>query len=510
MKWYFNLNRKIQIAIPLICFALSIIFFIVGGTAFLFIGAVFLVIGVPFIFLFERAEKQRKAAQSAARQKNGDPEIKETDSKEHIIALARKRANKIIQIGDDNAIRNRLNELKTLIMPEAERDKLHAPDDTPIIQRQLVLLYETEALMQYLINKKSSSNHESPTTEIECNHANVVSNTTHLFPKPTVETFGYAITGTDEKNGRVSRQTIARRIFWKDAEFAFPRPTIVTLSKTENGYDIFANEQMLGSVTANDAVAHITERYSRILLTEIEVDHDKSDRDSPYIPSLSITYYPQNIRDLIPGYAYCPRGQRIRRNKSIQLLDEYVVIDIETTGIGIFSNDIIEVAAVHIRDGKIINKFSELVYSNRLTTEASAVNHITQDMLKNARKSWDVLNDFSAFIGDFPLLGHNIDFDLSFICAIHPIGNAFEDTCILADEYLSGGFGPLQLKDRKLPTLCNAFGVEIKDAHRALGDAIATHLCYERFKEYYTAVQTAKNQGTDVNMIAFSWNRSTP
>lgn len=397
MKWYFKLNRKIQIAIPLICISLSIIFFIVGGTTCLIIGAIFLVIGIPFIFMLDNAEKKRKEEK-----------------------------------------------------------------------------------------KQSSSNSTLPTHTIPLPNA-----------RPPVETYGYTLIGTDAKNGRTSRQTIARRIFWKDSEFAFPRPTIVTLSKTENGYDVFANEQMLGSVVADDAVAHITERYSRILLTEIEVDHDKSDRDSPYIPSLSITYYPQNIRDLIPGYVYCPRGQRIRCNKSIQLLDEYVVIDIETTGIGIFSNDIIEVAAAHVRDGKIVNTFSELVYSNRLTAEASAVNHITQDMLNNARKSWDVLNDFSAFIGNLPLLGHNIDFDLSFICAIHPIGNAFEDTCILADEYLSGGFGPLHLQNRKLPTLCNAFGVTVPNAHRALDDAIATHLCYERFKEYYTAVQADRKNGTN-------------
>ena len=397
MKWYFKLNRKIQIAIPFICMIIGFVCLFTGEITFISVGVIFLIISIPFVFLLDRAEKKRK------------------EEKE-----------------------------------------------------------------------QTSSNSNLPKHTIPLPNA-----------RPPVETYGYTLTGTDGKNGRASRQTIARRIFWKDSEFAFPRPTIVTLSKTENGYDVFANEQMLGSVVADDAVAHITERYSRILLTEIEVDHDKSDRDSPYIPSLSITYYPQNIRDLIPGYVYCPRGQRIRRNKSIQLLDEYVVIDIETTGIGIFSNDIIEVAAVHIRDGKIVNKFSELVYSNRLTAEASAVNHITQDMLNNARKSWDVLNDFSAFIGNLPLLGHNIDFDLSFICAIHPIGNAFEDTCILADEYLSGGFGPLQLKNRKLPTLCNAFGITVSNAHRALDDAIATHLCYERFKEYYAAVQADRKNGTN-------------
>ena len=397
MKWYFKLNRKIQIAIPFICMIIGFVCLFTGEITFISVGVIFLIISIPFVFLLDRAEKKRK------------------EEKE-----------------------------------------------------------------------QTSSNSNLPKHTIPLPNA-----------RPPVETYGYTLIGTDGKNGRASRQTIARRIFWKDSEFAFPRPTIVTLSKTENGYDVFANEQMLGSVVADDAVAHITERYSRILLTEIEVDHDKSDRDSPYIPSLSITYYPQNIRDLIPGYVYCPRGQRIRRNKSIQLLDEYVVIDIETTGIGIFSNDIIEVAAAHVRDGKIVNTFSELVSSNRLTAEASAVNHITQDMLNNARKSWDVLNDFSAFIGDLPLLGHNIDFDLSFICAIHPIGNAFEDTCILADEYLSGGFGPLHLQNRKLPTLCNAFGVTVPNAHRALDDAIATHLCYERFKEYYTAVQADRKNGTN-------------
>ena len=397
MKWYFKLNRKIQIAIPFICMIIGFVCLFTGEITFISVGAIFFIISVPFIFLLDRAEKKRKEEKEQASSNSNLPKY-------------------------------------TIPLPNA---------------------------------------------------------------RPPVETYGYTLIGTDGKNGRASRQTIARRIFWKDSEFAFPRPTIVTLSKTENGYDVFANEQMLGSVVADDAVAHITERYSRILLTEIEVDHDKSDRDSPYIPSLSITYYPQNIRDLIPGYVYCPRGQRIRRNKSIQLLDEYVVIDIETTGIGIFSSDIIEVAAAHVRDGKIVSTFSELVYSDRLTAEASAVNHITQDMIKNARKSWDVLNDFSAFIDDLPLLGHNIDFDLSFICSIHPVGNVFEDTCILADEYLSGGFGPLHLQNRKLPTLCDAFGVTVPNAHRALDDAIATHLCYERFKEYYTAVQADRKNGTN-------------
>lgn len=165
MKWYFKLNRKIQIAIPFICMIIGFVCLFMGEITFISVGVIFLIISIPFIFLLDRAEKQRKAEQSAQRQKNSDPEIKESDSTDFILALAHKRADKVIQTGDDNAVRSRLDELDTLIMPEEEREKLHAPADTPIIQRQLVLLYETQALMQYLTNKKSSSAHESQSKE---------------------------------------------------------------------------------------------------------------------------------------------------------------------------------------------------------------------------------------------------------------------------------------------------------------------------------------------------------
>lgn len=329
----------------------------------------------------------------------------------------------------------------------------------------------------------------------------------HPAPKPHLETFGYTLTGIDLKNGRVYRQSIARRIYWKDNEFSFPRPTIVSLVKNDDSYDVFANGQMIGSVVDYYSIYHISERWSRIFFTEIEVDHDKESRDSSYIPSLNISYYPQNIRDLIPGYEYRQRGQRFSGDKTAPFLNEYVAIDIETTGIDVFTNDIVEIAAVHVREGSVVDTFSELIFSDRLTVEATAINHITQEMIKKARKSWEVLNDFAAFVGDLPVLGHNIDFDLTFICAIHPIGNIFEDTCILSDEYLMGNFGPIRLKDRKLPTLCSAFKIESNNSHRALDDAKATSLCYERFKEYYNIVSAAIKEGVDseLTMDSFPW-----
>lgn len=168
MKWFYKLNKQAQIITCLITTAVSIlwitIFAVMEQLVLTLIGIAFFAVAIFFIYCYSHAEKERLAEQAAARQKNGDPEIKESDSKEYIIALARERANKIIQTGDDNAIRSRLNELKTLIMPEAEREKLCAPDDIPIIQRQIVLLYETEALMQYLIDNNGSSDHGTSST----------------------------------------------------------------------------------------------------------------------------------------------------------------------------------------------------------------------------------------------------------------------------------------------------------------------------------------------------------
>ena len=86
------------------------------------------------------------------------PVINEHDSTESIIKLARKRASEIIQKGD-KAVQARIRELEVLIMPEAEREKLNNPSDIPVLQRQVALIYEKEALLQYLQIQISNGSH---------------------------------------------------------------------------------------------------------------------------------------------------------------------------------------------------------------------------------------------------------------------------------------------------------------------------------------------------------------
>lgn len=303
-----------------------------------------------------------------------------------------------------------------------------------------------------------------------------------------IESFQYDLLGTDGKNGRSYRKTIARRIYWKDGEFHFPYPTIVTLQETQNSYDVLVNNQKIGEIRPED-FSFIKNNYKRIYNLSIDVSHDKDSQDSEYIPFLIIKYYTADKYRTLSDYTYSPRGQRVSKIFSPVFLNEYIVIDIETTGLDPLYNDILEVAALHVKDGEIIDTFSELCFSDKISAESFSVNHISKDMVQSCRKCPEVLKDFSTFIGDLPLIGHNIDYDLSFICSIHPVTNQFDDTCILADEFLMGKRGgSIRIENRKLPTVCKALGVQQDTTHRALGDSTSTYLCYEKMKQYIESI----------------------
>lgn len=295
--------------------------------------------------------------------------------------------------------------------------------------------------------------------------------------KAPIEAFKY-----DLLIGQGSRKTLPRRIFWKDGCFRFPYPTIVTLKESKQTYDVLVNGLKIGAILPED-VSSIKEIYNRIYQLSIEVDHEDYSQD--YLPWLYVECYTDEKYKSIPNYCYRPRGQRVSQMLSPTFLDEYIVIDTETTGLDSRYNDILEVAAIHIKDGEIIDTFSELCYSDKISDKTASINHITIDMVQSARKVWEVVDDFTQFIGDLPIIGHNVDFDISFISSINPISNKFDDTCILADEFMMGRQNSsIQLENRKLGTVCSALDVQYKDSHRALDDCTATYQCYEKLKVY--------------------------
>ena len=95
----------------------------------------------------------------------------------------------------------------------------------------------------------------------------------------------------------------------------------------------------------------------------------------------------------------------------------YVVFDLETTGLYPNSGDtIIEIGAVKIKDGIIIDRYDELIYPEKeLSDEISKITGITNEMLKGKRKELESLIDFRKWVGDLPMVAHNAKFDISFI-----------------------------------------------------------------------------------------------
>lgn len=170
------------------------------------------------------------------------------------------------------------------------------------------------------------------------------------------------------------------------------------------------------------------------------------------------------------------KGKRLAK-----YVPDYVVFDLETTGVSVVKDDIIEISAVKVKGKKVVDTFSTLVNPQRsIPAQASAVNGITDDMVADAPDIREALADFLAFVGDEILVGHNIHtFDLKFIkkAADELFGKSVEndyiDTLTMARSCLP------QLSHHRLVDVAAHFHISSKGAHRALNDCIMNQKCFE-------------------------------
>ncbi len=162
-------------------------------------------------------------------------------------------------------------------------------------------------------------------------------------------------------------------------------------------------------------------------------------------------------------------------------VDNYVVFDLETTGVSPAKDKIIEISAIRVRDRMPVEEFSSLVNPECLIPPgASRVNHITNDMVAAAPGIQEILPDFLDFIGNDILVGHNIyAFDLKFIYKESRLiyqripGNDFVDTLSYARRKLP------QLAHHRLGDLANYYGINPEGAHRALYDCRMNQQVFE-------------------------------
>lgn len=165
--------------------------------------------------------------------------------------------------------------------------------------------------------------------------------------------------------------------------------------------------------------------------------------------------------------------------KTQTLVSDYTVIDFETTGLSPMTCDIIELAALRVRNDVVVDRFQILVKPrSTLSPFITNLTGITGKMLADAPSITAVLPDFLAFLGNDLLMGHNINFDLGFLKAVAP-------------SFQAGYIDTMQISRRvarehprhRLQDLCARYGVRNDSAHRAMGDCLATWQCYLKLKE---------------------------
>jgi len=165
------------------------------------------------------------------------------------------------------------------------------------------------------------------------------------------------------------------------------------------------------------------------------------------------------------------------------MLNKYTVVDIETTGLDYKDHKITEIAAVNILNNKIIGRFQELINPECIIPpEITQLTGITDFLVKDKRIIRDVLPEFVQFVGQNPIVAHNIAFDYNFInyntqkYLDLSLNNKKICTVKLARKLFKN------IASCRLESLCNYFNIENTNAHRAMSDVLATTKLFLKFQ----------------------------
>ena len=215
------------------------------------------------------------------------------------------------------------------------------------------------------------------------------------------------------------------------------------------------------------------------------------------------------VKNIILGGFVMGYAKGRKKGKHLKVFPKnYTVVDIETTGRDCTHDYIIEVAAIKVRDNKIVDKFSELikpkvhyvlddirgekdnvVESNGkkifyISNFISEFTGITNEDLHHARTEKEVMIDFLKFIGDDILVGHNIvSFDSNFLYdSIQSnlgeiLNNDLVDTLYLSQDIID------DIENHKLDTLMSYFDITSNVRHRALADSEVTLKLLQKLTE---------------------------
>lgn len=168
----------------------------------------------------------------------------------------------------------------------------------------------------------------------------------------------------------------------------------------------------------------------------------------------------------------------VRRYKGESILgfhDEFVVVDIETTGFNPNRDSIIEIGAIKVVNHKVVDTYNVLINIGKsLSTEISNLTGITNKDLAGGVTIDDAMDSFHEFIGDWLLMGYNVNFDVNFL---------YDNTLTYTDLVLRNDFVDVmkyakkihpELDRHRLTDLVDYYGFDTSNNHRASKDCETT------------------------------------
>ncbi len=189
------------------------------------------------------------------------------------------------------------------------------------------------------------------------------------------------------------------------------------------------------------------------------------------------------------------------------MIYDYVVLDVETTGLNPAKDKLLEIGAARIIDGEVSETYSTLIDTGvPVPLRIQELTGITDEMQKTGKKTEIAIREFVEFCGNFPVLGHNVQFDFGFLkqTAVN-YGLVFEkqalDTLKIARRVLP------DIPSRKLPDMCRHYQVNPGNSHRALDDAIA---CHEILWKMWDEFGMKDSEACTLHSLTYSAKKQSP
>ncbi len=196
------------------------------------------------------------------------------------------------------------------------------------------------------------------------------------------------------------------------------------------------------------------------------------------------------------GYLMGDESKIVYNEKPMSLDGDFVVFDIETTGLKARFHELIEIAGVKVSGGKITERFSEFVKpTTEILPHITELTRITNEMVSGADNAQNVLSRFVEFAKGCVLVAHNANFDVGFLKRYAekfgiPFDFCYVDTLGLSRKLVTN------IKRHRLDRVAKALGIPFEGHHRAINDAEVTAKIFTVFTD------SLKRKGiTDISRI---------